>query len=360
MPQKPNRSGQMQNYVPAGNGDASGEYGDNASGSNIHYKSADIIANIKKKFEEKTDVKGRDGQYDYVKKHSTYRGKVLESLNEIIKNADEESVKLLNNAYGKNHYQFSIGSGVYYNGAKSIKCDRADFLNTKSYGVPGSTWFHENGHLLDYSKGAYYPMSYTYKNKDGKSLNDIVKEELETLPVDEIKEYKKIIKEQILKENGYTMTEYKMLSDAFENDPRIIEGLRLRKEYMEILDKKVSYWNLTAEDREKLIKSSQLRDEAINDHSELRNLNDKLKETSKRFETISTAISDAYSSKVRFGFGVGHSISYYNQREYGLGAEFFANVFSDRTVNKEAYEFTKKYMPKSVAMFEEILEEFKK
>lgn len=31
MPQKPNKAGQMQNYVPAGNGDASGEYGDNAT-----------------------------------------------------------------------------------------------------------------------------------------------------------------------------------------------------------------------------------------------------------------------------------------------------------------------------------------
>lgn len=38
MPQKINRAGQMQNYVPAGNGDASGEYGDNATGSNKHFK----------------------------------------------------------------------------------------------------------------------------------------------------------------------------------------------------------------------------------------------------------------------------------------------------------------------------------
>ena len=38
MPTKPNRAGNQQNYVPAGNGDASGEYGDNATGSNIHFK----------------------------------------------------------------------------------------------------------------------------------------------------------------------------------------------------------------------------------------------------------------------------------------------------------------------------------
>ena len=39
MPTKPNRSGEQQNYVPAGNGDASGEYGDNETGSNIHFTS---------------------------------------------------------------------------------------------------------------------------------------------------------------------------------------------------------------------------------------------------------------------------------------------------------------------------------
>lgn len=37
MPTKLNKAGQQQNYVPAGNGDASGEYGDNATGSNKHF-----------------------------------------------------------------------------------------------------------------------------------------------------------------------------------------------------------------------------------------------------------------------------------------------------------------------------------
>ncbi len=37
MPTKRNRSGKQQNYVEAGHGDASGEYGDNATGSNKHF-----------------------------------------------------------------------------------------------------------------------------------------------------------------------------------------------------------------------------------------------------------------------------------------------------------------------------------
>lgn len=39
MPTKPNKAGQQQPYVPAGNGDASGEYSEHGTGSNRHYAS---------------------------------------------------------------------------------------------------------------------------------------------------------------------------------------------------------------------------------------------------------------------------------------------------------------------------------
>lgn len=38
MPTKRNRAGKQQNYIEAGHGDASGEYGDNATGSNKHFQ----------------------------------------------------------------------------------------------------------------------------------------------------------------------------------------------------------------------------------------------------------------------------------------------------------------------------------
>ena len=37
MPTKRNKADQQQPYVPAGNGDASGEYADHESGSNKHF-----------------------------------------------------------------------------------------------------------------------------------------------------------------------------------------------------------------------------------------------------------------------------------------------------------------------------------
>ena len=51
MPTKLGKGGHGdQNYVPAGNGDASGEYGDNATGSNIHF------TNFKKPDEDEEKV----------------------------------------------------------------------------------------------------------------------------------------------------------------------------------------------------------------------------------------------------------------------------------------------------------------
>lgn len=60
MPTKLGKGGHgSQNYVPAGNGDASGEYGDNATGSNIHYfqhfKKPDL--EVKDSSTEKTSFK---------------------------------------------------------------------------------------------------------------------------------------------------------------------------------------------------------------------------------------------------------------------------------------------------------------
>lgn len=77
--------------------------------------------------------------------------------------------------------------------------------------------------------------------------------------------------------------------------------------------------------------------------------------SSKWFET------DDYGSKNR-GFGLGHSESYYQLRPYdGLGTEFFANAFACICRrNKKAIEVTRKYFPKSVEVFEEIIEEMKK
>lgn len=54
MPTKPNSAGEQQNYVPSGNGDASGEYGDKATGSNKHFANFKAPEPIKKDFAQQS------------------------------------------------------------------------------------------------------------------------------------------------------------------------------------------------------------------------------------------------------------------------------------------------------------------
>ena len=64
---KRNRAGNQQPYVPAGNGDESGEYADMVSGSNIHYtnSSKELGVSLTNKGEQPTieTIKSKyDGQ----------------------------------------------------------------------------------------------------------------------------------------------------------------------------------------------------------------------------------------------------------------------------------------------------------
>ena len=63
MPTKRNKAGNQQNYVPAGHGDASGEYGDNATGSNKHFQSFRKPQEQSKKLREKKKQKFKYNKY---------------------------------------------------------------------------------------------------------------------------------------------------------------------------------------------------------------------------------------------------------------------------------------------------------
>lgn len=107
MPQKLNSAGKMQNYVPAGNGDASGEYGDNATGSNKHFKvfkkpdQKETTQEEFDKFDEKeldnninVSEKARDNLINHLSNKSDENNK---TLNEVIDNTTELGHVVLNN-----------------------------------------------------------------------------------------------------------------------------------------------------------------------------------------------------------------------------------------------------------------------
>lgn len=96
MPTKPNRSGEQQNYVPPGNGDASGEYADGESGSNIHFKNfknpENEVASKSKGGKSKFKYRIQKGTFKYNEYWNTWdymTPKELERYKESVINAEK-------------------------------------------------------------------------------------------------------------------------------------------------------------------------------------------------------------------------------------------------------------------------------
>ena len=163
MPTKPNKAGQQQNYVPQGNGDASGEYADNASGSNIHF------TNFKKPDEVKTEKVDTDQEIQIEKtdkpSHTDFNGYLLSkhgdgtNLNDFGKalkdnfDVGNDDAKSLVNSAIKNGVTIHHAKGISnYSGAVNLS-------NISHFGAyskdKGDTFYHEFWHCFDniYAKG---------------------------------------------------------------------------------------------------------------------------------------------------------------------------------------------------------------
>ena len=385
MPTKLNHAGNQQNYVPAGHGDVSGEYGDNDTGSNIHIQfkkfekpkdeqktSNQNLDNVDIKEEnkdtEEKKIQTKKDNFKYVTDRGKFNKPTQKALEEIIDRAEDKCVNLLNNAYSQKEYSFSIGSGMFKIGFNELKCDKSDITGDQEYRNRGAVWFHENGHLLDWSKRdpvTKLPVSSTYKSKKtGLSLNETLKEELNQLTSSEeftnniYKEKKQMDDDYVKKAvNLEKYNELKTKVDEFHKkivklkddvSTRLIKGEINYEEYRKEFDKIISI----DEAKEALGEDVDNYNKMLDDYRNAK------KEAQNDFCKLYATISDAYSSKKSYGFGLGHSERYYRERKENLGAEFFANCFSDKTVkSNRAIEVTKKYFPKSYEVFEEMLEE---
>lgn len=382
MPTKLNRAGEQQNYVPKGHGEASGEYGDNETGSNIHIKfekfakpNKDLRVDIKQgdgskeikadKKSEKEDIKVvRDKAIEYVSNHSTFTKKQKEVLQELMNNADEDCIRLLNEAYSDKEYEFKIGSGGFSYGG-ILKVDKVDFDEQGGLGRQGEVWFHENGHLFDYSKnkdGKW--LSTIAKDENGNTLHDLIKEELNEKIKNNELSYK-IFNEEVDK-----LAE-KYFNESEKPNVNIEETYNKYKEYKDKYNKQYeeirSEWlkdNLTFEIYHQ--KDNDLRQElegkykeVIENYKKLENLKSNSKKKARNELLLKySAISDAYAAvaKISYGLGIGHSYRYYHSRPENLEIEFFANCFSTKAGgDKASIETIKKYAPKSYDMFEKIL-----
>ena len=128
MPTKRNRAGQQQNYVPQGNGDASGEYADQATGSNIHFKvfkkpdEENVKSELTKTEQPKEDTSkylgGSKEKSDFSatvfsKGMSRYGEDFKKDFKEIIAKADDKCIGIINLSKDSNFSEVTYIFTVY-------------------------------------------------------------------------------------------------------------------------------------------------------------------------------------------------------------------------------------------------------
>ena len=254
MPTKLNSAGKQQNYVPAGNGDASGEYGDNASGSNKHFQS----------FKKPMGVQIK-GEVEPIKASAKYNGNGKNHLNQQLKNkfgkktpnlkrllndisgADDELSGVIGDLYKNNpQLELKLGKNLnskyqeattynYYTGeykkTYTVSVGSGLFDDDKNYSK-GGVFFHESGHALDHSyideTGNKSIWSYNYKSKEfGKSLSEMVQEELNQFKDDtKFKELKQSIEQEFQDE----------WAQKYESEYKDYQNMLLKRDNCNVLD----------------------------------------------------------------------------------------------------------------------------
>ncbi len=299
MPKKINGAGELQNYVPKGNGDPSGEYGDKETGGNVHWKPKSESNPSKAKASKSLEsgfAKGVDSSSPVKSIQSDMESAIRKAAPQYIEpwesGTDESRGIVSRCAKG---LKIERGSGEsYFSPVKS-----SIFLGDREEGLDGEdhsseTLFHELGHAVD-TMGSKYDgivtISVTKRiaSSGGKTLHQTIVDELNKEKVREI------------------TREYIRLFNGLEiNGVSEMDEIRLSYEWADISD----------------------------------------------------MVSGFNGGKSLCGFG--HSQSYWEKNPYNRGIEFFAEMFSAKSSrDKRRYELAKRLLPKSVAAFDELYEQLK-
>lgn len=397
MPKKINHAGRMQNYVPKGNGDASGEYGDDATGSNIHYKTQGeegggisivskppkakkkeddpFIKGLKKGFEEES--KNSSASFNEEEAKAKHFGIIDKSkiskdekndLKEIYSNGSKEAREIMDKYSTTIKYKKIKKTSTcawYLDKTSEIflnfigKYPRGDEEKTQK------TFFHENGHSVDFMDR----FSCEYKDENGKSMLDTLKEET-------TEDLKWKIKNDFLDDTIVAETEIGVLSDKNE---KIRQELKSQveaniKESDFITETKnewgtshsydlASYYEAQEKEYERLSPELKANKEKIRASSE--EFNRKCSEWS----DVSDVYSGAYGNKTRNYLGVsgwGHQTDYWRASPRKRGHEFFAEYFSVISVKdksekgKKSYEYMRKYFPKTTGFCDKMFDKMRK
>lgn len=399
MPTKLNKAGNQQNYVPAGHGDASGEYGDNATGSNVHiqftsFKKPDgnenkVEESIKIQPNQKPNNTSKNFN-DYVDNNFKNNSKMAEGLKTSFNAGNEEQKDKLNYFVSNDIIKISetkgisnYGYGVSLN-VGSIQ-DKKGALGKEN----GETLYHEFGHAYDeyFAKG--------WVDKDGNKIFDglITKDDEEklnknndlfnafmlrgNLSTSKYLSNGKTLYETIQAE-GRSMTKNKIwdkiiadyhqdikdeVNAKYPDYYKSIETIntlreQVRKEASDLYPYKYgddAVWR----------KRQDYMDNKLNS-PEIAEINEKIKNTSFEVYKIEANVLKKYSNlsdmygiykKIPYGFGSGHTGNY-GKTKGAIAHEFFAEYNSSRARDdefaKKQMELYEKYMPESTKMAKEL------
>lgn len=392
MPKKKNYGGQDQEFIPAGNGDVSGEYADD-NGSNRHF------TNFAKP-ETKQDDKAKEVDIDkkeYVEKFKNYiadkvprlKGEKIDNLHEILEQANSRNVKIVADYFAKTGTKivYRKNGFAYYDPNKNLilygECD-FEIEKEKSWQHPGIAIFHEAGHGIDYtSNDKKHTLSFTVVDeKYNMTLNDSVRKEAKDLVGkmkrnDFVEYFKKKTKpaiyeeelEKVCNEAGISKEKYKEFDIKFEENESEIKKIVSKKVNESGL--MVKWYNDEISKDEFFQSREQLYKEAMNDFfpnamKSIVNKHKEIKEKIKKgteyrwansFGTLSDVVQGANSWS--YGtLGPGHSASYFKNAPYLLGNEFFAGAFAAIAMNPEEEKVLREYMPRSMEILDNLLKNY--
>lgn len=418
MPTKPNRAGDQQNYVPQGNGDASGEYADNESGSNTHFKNfkkPDDNNNSKNKFtnfkkvlsgnDEGIEIKPSDDKQtnfeDFVKNNFAAKDGKLNAfgsnLTDSFNTGTDDAKNLINVA---------IGSGVKIRNTKGTSCYSGVVeLNTYQGGDSGfyrkgEILYHEFWHCFDNiyaagivndkiksllteedrahiaaSGGKYFSdlinkgimlqdLSTSKVLSNGKTLFETWKDECRRRTLNRkngegwekiTSDYKKELDDELLKKHP----------DYFEIKTQLMD---LRNKILEDGRKKfplpqngdITLLTQRSNNISKYVEDEKHKPEFVELEAKYKAMMEERDLIERKSRNYWAPISDAYGiyNKVSYGFCGGHAGNY-GSKLIGAGAkEFMAEYGSARSRSdegaKQQLEKLKKYFPETSKMCEEL------
>lgn len=379
----------MQEYVPAGNGDASGEYA-NEEGNNRHFTSF-------KKPEEGEDGKttGNNGGdkkpkifIEYLNKnHNNEFGKLVERDYNAGNDQAKNLINIAVNKYGVELNQTN-GTSYYRESGKSVNLNvpkqYSHFLSKEE----GETFYHEFWHAndnvicsdgfiteeekqraIDYA--GKMTRSYTERIfaqyeilrnastcktlSNGKTLYQTIREEFKLMKkTGKFEEMKAEYKQEISKLVKQAVPEYEAARAWLDEfDRKVNEEAYKLYTYEEYGS---SAWGLRNQYRTDKIKN----DKQYNKYQEIKQkgLHEEL-EVSNKVATYFMSLSDMYGAAYKDGYGFcgGHKTTYYKQRfceAYEFMAEYGSAKARNSENSKKELELFKKYMPQSSMACEEL------